>query len=35
MPEGGRECGHVTVDLDVLPIPAPQRLDGKAVAKIV
>jgi hypothetical protein len=35
MPEVGREFGQVTVDIDVLPRPAHQRLDGKAVAKIV
>ena len=35
MAEGGRELGQVTVDVDVLPLPAPQRLDGKAGAKVV
>ena len=35
MAEGGRELGQVTVDVDVLPIPAYQCLDGKAVATVV
>ena len=35
MAEVGRELGEVTIDIDILLIPAHQRLDGKAVAKIV
>ena len=35
MTEIGRELGQVTFDIDVLLIPAHQRLHGEAVAKIV
>jgi len=35
MAEGGRELGHVPCDINVLLIPAHERLEGKAVAKIV
>jgi hypothetical protein len=35
MTERGRELGQVACAIDVLLRPAPQRLHGEAVAKIV
>jgi hypothetical protein len=35
MTEVGRELGQVTLNIDVFLISAHQRLDGKAVAKIM
>jgi phage-related protein len=35
MSEVGRELREVTFDIDVLPVPAQQHLDGESVAKIM